>query len=841
MDMEGKLNDLPETKNDVGTIEASTKKPSKTQLVEYDSDSNSPRSTQPESHTRSISQEVVELSSDDDVQIIDVKGQKGTETLEKGHEQHTGRSSPKDLTCSVCLSEYDNKAFLDKCFHAFCYFCILQWSEIVRTCPLCKSSFSSIIHSVKSMDNYQQHYLSKPDVHAPMIQQQSQSDGRRFRYRTTLAEGNRQRQQRQSQGQQVDETDPWEQRARRRQAHIAAQRDRKAIGRERRRTIYCNNLWVQGVTQEGRARQREICKLQCTEKNLPLIHAIKLLHLFSPRVELSSDEFHLQLQPFLFDKTEHFIHEFTSFARSPFDMTAYDERAQYNRPNESRDQVRDTPTVFHSQTSGWQTPVPGPSGESILEVLETDWSRDSPVLQRESTSWSPSSSPGTSGLNGQLSLAEIVTISSASSHTVWTNAERPGIDEPANGAAHSTGSRNRTRSKSESVTEETQEKSRHHYHRHSHKHKHKHKHKPKQKDSKRHKTERSISEQSQVTESLDNGLDHSGSKDESSVSGTPPVEVIVVSSDSNTSPSASRLHNRASPIDLTVLRRKTERSVSRSRSRSKSVAKGKRILHDESRSGHAESRFSRDRSRSTGERTRKGSHRSRSRSPSRLKERHRSKGKRRLEIDDHDMSKSELLSSKKQSLKKEKHHREKKRSRSCSSGRSRSQSKAKSASKTRSEKFDKRTVEYSRSRTTSDSSKRNEAPSSSRSRRSLSRRSRSRSSRSPNSRSRNSRSRSRSRSKRFSRSHSSRSPRSHVDSSRGSRSHKSSQSRDHSDYNPKKLSSDSDEDIKKEIDDLEYRITTDKKRLLKLLIKQEREKAVDVTELDDEADEAGSW
>jgi len=48
---------------------------------------------------------------------------------------------------------------------------------------------------------------------------------------------------------------------------------------------------------------------------------------------------------------------------------------------------------------------------------------------------------------------------------------------------------------------------------------------------------------------------------------------------------------------------------------------------------------------------------------------------------------------------------------------------------------------------------------------------------------------------------------------------------------------DSDEDIKKEIEDLEYRITTDKKRLLKLLIKQEREKKVDVTELDDETDD----
>ena len=48
---------------------------------------------------------------------------------------------------------------------------------------------------------------------------------------------------------------------------------------------------------------------------------------------------------------------------------------------------------------------------------------------------------------------------------------------------------------------------------------------------------------------------------------------------------------------------------------------------------------------------------------------------------------------------------------------------------------------------------------------------------------------------------------------------------------------DSDEDIKKEIEDLEHRITTDKKRLLKLLIKQEREKAVDVTEIDDETDD----
>lgn len=82
-----------------------------------------------------------------------------------------------------------------------------------------------------------QHFLSKPDSHVPTNQQQFQSDGRRFRYRTTLTEGHRQQQQQQMQSQQHqwNETGIWGQPARRRQAHVAAQRDRKTEGRERRR------------------------------------------------------------------------------------------------------------------------------------------------------------------------------------------------------------------------------------------------------------------------------------------------------------------------------------------------------------------------------------------------------------------------------------------------------------------------------------------------------------------------------------------------------------------------------------------------------------------------------
>ena len=45
---------------------------------------------------------------------------------------------------------------------------------------------------------------------------------------------------------------------------------------------------------------------------------------------MESDEFVTYLQPFLHDKTEHFIHELVSFATSPLDMIAYDAKVCYD-------------------------------------------------------------------------------------------------------------------------------------------------------------------------------------------------------------------------------------------------------------------------------------------------------------------------------------------------------------------------------------------------------------------------------------------------------------------------------------------------------------------------------
>ena len=73
--------------------------------------------------TSSQAVDVVEISSDDELQVIEASKEQSVQKAlgDKNSDGQTrnsssGRTSPKDVTCSVCLSEFDNKAFLDKCF-----------------------------------------------------------------------------------------------------------------------------------------------------------------------------------------------------------------------------------------------------------------------------------------------------------------------------------------------------------------------------------------------------------------------------------------------------------------------------------------------------------------------------------------------------------------------------------------------------------------------------------------------------------------------------------------------------------------------------------------------------
>eukprot|EP00249_Psilotum_nudum_P016532 c25868_g1_i1 orf=77-832(+) len=77
---------------------------------------------------------------------------------------------PPSKVCPICLDCIVGAAYLDPCFHEFCFHCILQWSEMVLAhfpeareqqlldCPLCKAKYSSIIHEV-SGQGYERCFL----------------------------------------------------------------------------------------------------------------------------------------------------------------------------------------------------------------------------------------------------------------------------------------------------------------------------------------------------------------------------------------------------------------------------------------------------------------------------------------------------------------------------------------------------------------------------------------------------------------------------------------------------------------------------------------------------------
>ncbi|KAH7439888.1 hypothetical protein KP509_04G080200 [Ceratopteris richardii] len=71
--------------------------------------------------------------------------------------------------CPICLNPITDAAFLDPCFHTFCFHCILQWAEMVFAhpstegethleCPLCKRRSSSIIYNF-FLDTFKRHYV----------------------------------------------------------------------------------------------------------------------------------------------------------------------------------------------------------------------------------------------------------------------------------------------------------------------------------------------------------------------------------------------------------------------------------------------------------------------------------------------------------------------------------------------------------------------------------------------------------------------------------------------------------------------------------------------------------
>ncbi|KAJ7417521.1 E3 ubiquitin-protein ligase Topors [Willisornis vidua] len=333
-----------------------------------------------------------------------------------------------DSKCPICLDRFDNVAYLDCCLHRFCFRCVQEWSKNKAECPLCKQPFFSIFHTIRAEDDFKEYVLS------PLESSSFASpDGRRFRYRTTLT---RERRTRGSPSQRMLSppdngmlfeglsSEPVRHRHREIQQMIrrlASRRQASAEGRSLRqiqeedminfrRALYRTGVRIRSIQDGGRYRD---ISAEFFRRNPACLHRLvpwlkrELTVLFGAhgslinivqhiimsnvtRYDLESQAFADDLKPFLLNRTEHFLHEFISFARCPFNLEAYDQHANYDCPAPSYEEgshsdssiITISPDVSYSQgpdnslsvpglgQAPWDDETPGPS-YSISEEVRT--------------------------------------------------------------------------------------------------------------------------------------------------------------------------------------------------------------------------------------------------------------------------------------------------------------------------------------------------------------------------------------------------------------------------------------------------------------------------------------
>lgn len=151
-----------------------------------------------------------------------------------------------------------------------------------------------------------------------------------------------------------------------------------------RKSLYRDGRWVQEIS--GLSRYRDVSaeffarNPACIHRLVPWLNRELMALLRSPsdvafmlsvlldtvkRYNITSEQFYTIVSPFLGSRSRHFMHEFNSFARSPFDMAAYDSRAIYNieTSQPSNSEVVEFESSSSESSSG---------NESDSDVVEVD-------------------------------------------------------------------------------------------------------------------------------------------------------------------------------------------------------------------------------------------------------------------------------------------------------------------------------------------------------------------------------------------------------------------------------------------------------------------------------------
>ncbi|KAF2894801.1 hypothetical protein ILUMI_11374 [Ignelater luminosus] len=324
--------------------------------------------------------------------------------------------------CAICLGTCTNKCFSDSCMHQFCFTCLLEWSKVKAECPLCKQPFKSIIHNIKSNDEYDEHFIEVPEPRDILGNDDAgflylpPAPSRHFQFRTTFTvdpDG-------ELAIQQMLLSHPLTNSMYNVPGNYVLPRYSSRFGRRYprrassatsfRRWVYMSNMWVYAPPDlTGRYRDvtphfyrdnpaarnrlvpwlnRELNAL-LRENTQQVMHLVDVIMDHLTRWHIRSRSFKNLLSSHLENKTNHFIHEFYNFMRSPYDMIGYDRHIVYtDRPYSptysisDHDDDSDVAIVNISEPVGADN---NPFRRPTIEIIEinSDSSHDSDVIIRE--------------------------------------------------------------------------------------------------------------------------------------------------------------------------------------------------------------------------------------------------------------------------------------------------------------------------------------------------------------------------------------------------------------------------------------------------------------------------
>lgn len=331
----------------------------------------------------------------------------------KTSEAMSAEVSP-DSKCPICLDIFNNISYLDLCLHKFCFRCIHEWSKNKAECPLCKQPFNSIYHSIKSEQDFKKYDLKPVDNTSFGTFQ-----GVRFRYRTTLTGVHRQMRGRTSpppdngvmfEASANPPRQPQDRYIRRMMMRLAAKRRAASEGRavssvreqemvNFRRELYRRGVRVRSVRDGGRSRDisAEFFRRNpaCLHRLIPwlkrelivlygahgsLVNIVQ--HIIMSRItryDMDDGAIQEELRPFLQGLTEHLLHEFISFAKSPFNMEAYDQHAVYDypAPSSNEDSSSNSSVIAISEDEEHSVER-DPPGESTSTLSHSVWDDETP-------------------------------------------------------------------------------------------------------------------------------------------------------------------------------------------------------------------------------------------------------------------------------------------------------------------------------------------------------------------------------------------------------------------------------------------------------------------------------